>query len=150
MKKNISIKLKAALLVVVFGLNTAVGFACAIGLDMSFNNTHHHGEEAIEVHVHADGKKHHHETPAHRHNDKNKDGKGGCCNNSIIIFSQADKSVPQSNIVFSTVFFPAFFAIYYGIDISYPSQVSCSSKYFVRSYHPPIPDIRISIQSFQI
>ena len=57
MKINISIQLKAAFLLVVFGLNTLVGFACAVGVDMSFNSSHH-DEEAIEVHVHADGTKH--------------------------------------------------------------------------------------------
>lgn len=149
MRRSISIQLKAALLLVIFGLNTVVGFACTIGIDMGFNTSHHDDEEAPEVHVHADGKKHHHEKPTHSHDDKHKEEKGGCCNDSVIKFSQADKSVPQTNI-FSPVFFTAFLATYYAIDISYPSQVTGSTKYFVRSYHPPIPDIRISIQSFQI
>lgn len=150
MKRNLSIQLKAALLLTVFGLNTAIGFACAIGVDMSFNSTHHHDEKATEVHVHADGKKHHHEKPTHSHENKHKEEKGGCCNDSVIKFSQADKSVPQSNSIVNPVFFTAFIATYYNIDITYPSQVSGNTKYFVRSYHPPIPDIRIAIQSFQI
>lgn len=150
MKTNRSIQLKAVLLLLVFGLNTVVGFACAMGLDMSFNSTHHHGEEATAVHVHADGKKHHHEKPAHNHEKKHKEEKGGCCNDSVIKFSQADKSVPQSNSIVNPAFFTASIASYYYIDITYPSQVSGSTKYFVRSYHPPIPDIRIAIQSFQI
>ena len=150
MKSISSIQLKAALLFVVFGLNTVVSFACAISVDMGFNTSHHHDEEATEVHIHADGKKHHHEKPTHSHNNKDKEEKGGCCNDSVIKFSQVDKPVPQPNIIVSPVFFAAFIATYYAIDISYPSQVSGSTKYFVRNYHPPIPDIRISIQSFQI
>ena len=150
MKRNISIQLKAALLLVVFGLNTAVGFACSVGIDMKFNTSHHHNEEVTEVHVHSDGKKHHHEKPAHSHDKEHKDEKSGCCNDSVIKFTQVDKLVPQSNIIVSPVFFTAFIAAYYTIDISYPSQVNGSNKYFVRNYHPPIPDIRVAIQSFQI
>lgn len=149
MKTNGSIRLKAGLLLLIFGLNTVVGFACAMGMNMGFN-TSHHDDEATEVHVHADGKEHHHEKPTHDHEKKHKEEKGGCCNDSVIKFSQADKSVPQSNSIVNPVFFTAFIATYFDIDITYHSQVSGSPKYFVRSYHPPIPDIRIAIQSFQI
>ena len=155
MKKNISIQLKAALLLIVFGLNTVVGFACAMGVDMDFNTTHHHDEEATEeVHLHSNGEKHEHHNKSanHQHEENNKESKekDGCCNDSIIKLSQSEKSIPQPNIVISPVFFTAFTAAYYNIDILYPSQVTASVKYFVRSYHPPIPDIRIAIQSFQI
>ena len=154
MKGNISIQLKAALLLVVFGLNTVVGFACAIGVDMGFNPTHHHDEEATEVHVHANGEKHEHHNKSvnHHHEENNNEQKekGGCCNDKVIKVYQTDKAVPQSNTIISPVFFTAFVAAYYHIDISYPSQISGYTKYFVRSYHPPIPDIRIAIQSFQI
>lgn len=150
MKRNISIQIKATLLLVVFALNTVVGFACSVGIDMGFNSSDHQDEEATEVHAHADGKKHHHEKPAHSHDNKHKDEKGGCCTDSVIKFSQADKSVPQSNIIVSPVFITAFAAAYYDTNILYPSQVNSSNKYFVRSYHPPIPDIRVAIKSFQI
>jgi len=150
MKRKLTIQLKAALLLAVFGLNTSVGFACAVGIDMSFNTSHHSDEEVTEVHIHGDSKKHNHEKTAHDHDNKNKEEKDDCCNDSVIKFSQTDKSVPQSNIIINPVFFKAFIANYYALDISYPSQVNGSKKYFVRSYHPPIPDIRIAIQSFQI
>lgn len=150
MKKNISIQLKAALLLIVFGLNTVVGFACAMGVDMGFNTTYHHDEEATEVHVHSNGEKHeHHDKSANNHHDEQNE-KGGCCNDSVIKLSQTEKSVPQSNSIISPVFFTTFITTYYNIDILYPSQVTASVKHFVRSYHPPIPDIRIAIQSFQI
>lgn len=150
MKRNISIQLKAALLLVVFGLNTVVGFACAMGVDMGFNTTHHHDEEATEVHIHANGEKHehHNNSATHHHGEENE--KGGCCNDSVIKLSQTEKSVPQSNIIISPIVFTTFITTHYNIDISYPSQVTTSVKHFVRSYHPPIPDIRIAIQSFQI
>ena len=66
MKKSITIKLKAAFLLIIFAFNTIVGFACAMGADMEFNATHHHDEEMtdVSVHVHADGKKHQHHDEA--------------------------------------------------------------------------------------
>ena len=153
MKRNISIQLKALFLLLVFAFNTAVGFACAIGVGMGFN-THHHGEEATgaAVHVHADGKKHQHHKEAgkHHHDEKDSSKKDDCCTDKVVKISQTDKAVPHSPIINNLVFFTAFIASYYSIDISFPSQVSTSNKYFVRGHHPPIPDIRIAIQSFQI
>lgn len=149
MKRNISIQLKAALLLVVFAMNTLVGFACAIGLDMGFNAHHHEEEEtAVAVHVHANGKKHHHEETENKHagNDKKDD----CCNDKVLNLLKTDKAVPQYAKLISPIFTAAFIPAYYTINISYPSQVSTANKYFVRGHHPPIPDLRIAIQSFQI
>jgi hypothetical protein len=148
MSKALSIQLKAAFLLFTFSLNMIVGFACAVGVDMSFNTTHHHEEEATVVHVHADGKKHHHEEAEHKHSRK--DGKDNCCNDKVINLSQADKAVPQAAKLLSPIFFTAFVVTYYNINITYVSQVNTPNKYFVRGHHPPIPDIRIAIQSFQI
>ncbi len=56
-----SIKFKAALLAVIFGLNPVIGFACSINIDMGFNSNHHGHEEAeAVVHIHKDGNKHIH------------------------------------------------------------------------------------------
>ncbi len=154
MKRNISIQLKAALLLVVFGLNTLVGFACAVGVDMGFNATHHYDGEATEVHEHAGGIKHDHHDQATKHEHKEikteKKEEKGCCNDSLVKLSQTEKSIPQSNTIISPVFFTVFIASFYDIDILYPSQVAPGVTYFLRSYHPPIADIRIAIQSFQI
>lgn len=141
----------------VFSLNTVVGFACALGVDMGFNS-HHHDDEATEavVHVHADGKKHHHQSEGdgHQHehkgdNHKSKDDKDNCCNDKVTKFSQLDKAVPQPSAV-NAIFFTAFISSFYNIDTLVASQITKSTKYFVRSHHPPIPDIRIAIQSLQI
>ncbi len=147
-----SIQLKAAFLLTVFALNTLVGFACAVGLDMGFNSSHHHDEEATEVHVHADGTKHQHHAKAatHHHDSKDASKKDDCCNEKVVKISQEDKALPQAHTIINPVFFSAFVASYYNIDIFYPSQVTASTRYFVRSYHPPISDIRIAIRSFQI
>ena len=152
MNLNRSIQLKAVLLLVVFGLNTLIGFACSVGMDLGINKSHHHGKESSEVHLHKDGKKHHHDHPkkSGNHSQKHKEKKDDCCTDSVAKLSQSDKSVPQTSIILSPLFFSAFISCYYNIDIFFPSQVTGSIKYFVRNYHPPIADIRIAIQSFQI
>lgn len=142
----------ATILLVVFAFNSVVGFACAIGVDMGFNS-HHHKEEAttVSVHTHADGKKHtHHKKPVHHHDENNKDEKDGCCNDSVLKISQADKTLAQPLVITSPIFFTAFIAPYRDFNVLSLSQVKTTFKYFVRSYHPPIPDIRIAIRSFQI
>ncbi len=148
MSKAISIQLKAASLLIIFSLNMFIGFACILGVDMGFNTQQHHEEEATEMHVHANGKKHHHKKAEHKHPDEDK--KGDCCNDKVIKISQADKAIPQITKRIIPIFFTAFVATYYNINIFCPSQASTSNKYFVRGHHPPIPDIRIAIQSFQI
>ena len=165
MKINTPIQLKAAFLMIVFSLNTIIGFACAVGVDMGFNSKHHHEEEATEavVHVHKNGKQHvHHEKKnGHSHNKshshdlathqhKSGSDKDNCCNDKVKNFQQLDKSVPNSVNVIHPIFFTAFLASYYNINILPHSDIVKDIKPFVRSYHPPIPDIRIAIQSFQI
>lgn len=156
MNQNISIQIKAAFLIIVFSLNTMIGFACAIGIDMGFNKTHHEEETTEDVvHIHKDGKKHVHYNEAGKHHDetsnhhKAKDGKDNCCNDKVIKITQLDKFIPQSLSAINPVFFTIFISSFYNIDLLFTSQ-SVSIKYFVRSHHPPIPDIRIAIQSFQI
>ena len=126
-----------------------IGFACAVGVDMGFNSHHHEEEEtAVSVHTHADGQKQHHEEAEYKH--KNNDKKDDCCNDNVLKIFQTDKAVPQFAKLLSPVFSNIFVPVYYSVNISYPSQVSTSNKYYVSGHHPPIPDIRIAIRSFQI
>ena len=153
MKRNIAIQLKTAFLLLVFGLNTMVGFACAIGVDMGFNTSHHHNETTeVSIHVHSDGKKHahHDQTPKHHHDNQTTSKKGDCCNDKVVKISQEDKAISQLFNIVSPVFFSALIATYNNLDVFNSSQVTASARYFVRNYHPPISDIRIAIQSFQI
>ena len=126
-----------------------VGTACALGVDMGFNSHHHEEEETeVSVHEHTNGKQHHHEEAEHKHTDKDK--KDNCCNDDVLKLFKTDKAVPQFAKLISPIFYTAFQPAYNTINIFYPSQVSTSNKYYVRGHHPPIPDIRIAIQSFQI
>ena len=154
MKRNISIQLKAAFLLIVFGLNTMVGFACAMGVDMGFNTTHHHDEEAIEVHEHADGFKHDHHKQAAKHqheeNKPEKEEKKGCCNDDVQKLQSLDKALNQNaKTVIDVPVFTAIISAFLGIDV-YNLSNNYPSKYRVRFFYPPPTDIRIAIQSFQI
>jgi len=157
-------KIKALFLMTVFSLNTVVGFACSVGVDMGFNSNHHHVQETNDpvVHIHSDGKKHihyeekknhnhgksHHHEQANNH-QKSKDGKDNCCNDQVLQFEQLDKSVPHSLNIIYPIFLTAFFDAFYNVILP-SSDIVKDIKQFVRSYHPPISDIRIAIQSFQI
>ncbi len=140
-KKEIQMRLNAALLLIVFSMNIIVGFACAVGLDRIFNS-HHQGN--AEVAGHHDS---HHHTDEEK-NASSKESKDNCCNDHVIKLSQVDKSLSHS--FNSIVFFSTFITCFYNIDILHTFRASLCIKYFVRNYHPPIPDIRIAIQSFQI
>ena len=155
MKINPTIQLKAAFLIIVFSLNTIIGFSCAIGMDMGFNSKHHQEEEGLETmtHSHTLGNSHHaakahQEKTCNTHNPNGK--KDNCCNNEVLKFSQLDKSVPGTLNIVAPVFFTAFISSFYNINLAFSSVKSANTRFFARSHHPPIPDIRIAIQSFQI
>ncbi len=148
---------------IVFSCNTIIGFSCGIGMDMSFKSKDHNSKKAIKttVHVHADGKKHiHHEKSSNDNNKKSErnkndvdkrsnENKETCCTSKVTKFEQLDKLVPQS-IKVHDIFYTTFVSTFYANLILYSSYIDTSLKYFVRSHHPPIPDRRIAIQSFQI
>lgn len=165
MKNKTSIQIKAAFLLVVFALNTLVGLACSIGIDMKFNSSHHDQDEVAVpvVHIHADGKNHVHKevTGKHDHgnghhhdeqaaNNKSKDGKDNCCNDKVVKLDQLDKSLAKTIDCNHFVFFTTFISVFHYTDLLYNFQFTSKVKHFVRNHHPPIPDIRIAIQSFQI
>jgi len=146
MKKIKSIQLKAAFLLIAFSLNTIIGFACAVGLDMGFNSHHHNEEESIpiETSVHHSVLNHQH---ANHHQSKDEDN---CCHDKVTAISQLDKAIPQSfSISINFIFLSGLTSAFYNIDLL-NSVRATHIKYFVRTHHPPIPHIRIAIQSFQI
>jgi len=163
MKRNISIQLKAAFLLTVFALNTVVGLACAIGLDMSFNTKHHDEEQKIKtpIHVHSDGHKHEHNKVANKHkhdhgNEANKRNheekkapeKDGCCTDEVVKFQNVEKNLtPKTNI--DAPSFVAIVSTFIGIDL-YNITKAFPPKKIVRFFYPPPPDILISIQKFQV
>lgn len=154
MNKNRSIKIKAAFLLLVFAFNIVVGFACGLGIDMGFNS--HELEKkknGSKIHVHANGKElvHGPEKGKHNHADKkHHHEEGGCCTDGVVKLAQIEKAIPTTTTFTNPNFTTAFIGTFYSPDIFYKSQFVEPRKYFVRGHHPPIPDIRIAIQSFQI
>jgi hypothetical protein len=172
MIKNKSIQLKAALLLTVFGLNTLVGFACAIGLDMDFNTTyhkdaatessihihadgkkHHHNPEPakVKVHVHADGKKHEHKSepvkPLHDKKETPKKESKDCCTDNVLKFQSLDKNLNQNlKIEKATITWVNILNIFSGFDFK---VLQAPPKYIASYFHPP-PNILIIIHRFQI
>lgn len=152
MKQNLSIQLKAAFLLTVFSLNIVVGFACSVGIGMGFN-AHHHDAEMM-----MDNSSHHHAMQANasqHHDEMNTENSKGdddnCCKDKVTNLTTADKSLPQSySALINPVFLTSFISTFYQADVFISYAENTSSKHFVRSSPPTIPDIRIAIQSFLI
>lgn len=145
MKRNKSIKLKAAILLIVFVLNTILGFACSVGLDMGFN--HHHHEEGTEIST-----THHDEDVIIYSSKTSVIPFENCCNQKVIEIARADKQVSAS-IHITIPFFNS------NTDFLHPgivcenllSQVENTTKwYLVQGHHPPIIPIYIVVQNFRI
>jgi len=172
-----TIQYKAAFLLFVFSLSTIVGFACSLGLNMTFNATHHEVAADNQQPSHEHGKSHEHPTStditqnpvgAHQHSGDHHQGKtdphkqvsnlqenpeDDCCKDEVAKFEKSDKRTPQPfnyNLQppFVTLGFNTPFNIKIDVQASYLHLPS--NKYFVRNHHPPIADTRIAIQSFLI
>jgi hypothetical protein len=155
MKSFTSIQSKAAFLTFVFLLNTIVGFACAIGTDMGVKTDHHQKPEiSAHSHKHDDGHKHKH--PEHKQaatdHHAPKESKDNCCKDQVEKLTKADK-LHQSSFDYSLLSLPSFIlpaAVQNFGGTSGIVLVNVSNSHFVRHCRPPIPDVRIAIQSFQI
>ena len=152
-----SIKLKAAVLCIVFASNTILGFACAVGVDMALIKriVHHVGiMEAPEssLGVHDVGKKHHHkdEKKAPGKDDCCNKEKDDCCNKKVVLFEHLDKTITQpATATFAVPFveLPPFLSLNTRI---YSATSITVLNHIIRNLHPPPEDIRVSIRSFQI
>ena len=148
-----TIKYKALFLLVSFSLNTLVGFACSLGIDMGFNSKHHHDdEEATETSVHAGGKEHQHhdEEIKHQHDSKEDSEKGGCCNDGVIRFQNLEKNLNQNNTpVIHAHVFTTILSDFWNVNV-FNCAKALPQKYKASVFHPPPTDILIAIQRFQI
>lgn len=179
MSQKLSIQLKAGFILLVFSLNTVVGFACAVGLDMGFNTSHHDGNavEVKEIHVHEDGAIHHHGSASanesadkhesgaahhHGHDDnvpvkQEKDGKSlagkdesGCCSDEVLKFQSLDKNLNQTtNNIVDAQVFVAMLSTFFGVDLIAITK-EVPPKFKARFYYPPPADILLATQRFQI
>ena len=157
MKTCSSIQYKAAFLTIVFLLNTIVGFACAVGTEMDFNREHHKEQKTVHSseHTHKNNKPHDH---AQHDHDKSvadhhepKSSKDNCCKEEVAKLTKADK-LYQPGFDYSLLSLSFFIlpSTVYRIGNLGIYPVNIPNAYFVRHCRPPIPDVRIAIQSFQI
>lgn len=154
-----SIRFKAFFLLLVFISNTFIGLACTLGLNSVFQSNHHQKNTNAAVHIHKDGKRHDHSKSEKRHNSheininkksQSEDSKDECCNRKIQQLQSLEKFVPDNINISHPVFFTAFAISYFNIVKPTYKDIVKNRWWSVRNYHPPIPDIRIAIQSFQI
>ncbi|WP_315822709.1 hypothetical protein [Paraflavitalea speifideaquila] len=153
MKRNRAIRLKAFFLLAVFVLNTLVGFACAVGLDMGFNTKHHHHDDPIAAnitHRHDEGVTLHHNHHEEADNAKKSATDDNCCNNDVIRFTQLDKLLAHA--VNTSIEAPAILVYFHFLYQSYISPFTQRTRQLqvVRPYVESSRGIRVSIQSFQI
>jgi hypothetical protein len=141
MKRFGAIQIKAAFLLAVFSLSMMVGFACAVHLTTLLFGHHHKEVKTVGQNSHGkEEAKPHEKGPC----------KDNCCNEHVVKIAQADKTVPHFFTGLNVIFFTALISSTYNIQILKSFGAELPVKYFVRGHHPPIPDIRIAIQSFQI
>lgn len=134
-------KSKAIFLLVIFLLNTLVGFGCALGMEAS---THTH-----KGHDHG----HHHAT-THEHNTTPVSGlkfsqEDPCCKTLVNDLVTQSKLVPESGKV---ILLPLMWLPVYSYALSVPPVdiEQLQNVPATQSERPPNPDIRILIQSFQL
>ncbi len=132
-------------------MNIIIGFACAMGVNMGYNAHHHESEEMEQQNAVHSVSIHHGETSIlGHHHSTNESSKDDCCSHGVKDLTLGSKTVPNKISIVQPEFFIAFVGAYINAGIfSYANTVT-NPHSFARSYHPPIPDIRIAIQSFQI
>ena len=150
--RNTSIKLKAAFLLMVFSLNTVVGFACSVGVDMGYN-THHHEHGKKHSHKHSENHSSHQQSHLKKGTTFSASrSKDDCCSNDVARFTLLDKSVTDNSIHLQVpVFLLAFTSTFLPQADDAPALAVNSRFQFVRrSCFLNDTDVRIAIQSFQI
>jgi hypothetical protein len=150
MKKNFTIQLKASFLLVVFSLNI-ICWGCPAGLCMC-------GKQEATAENKSVCKEHKcmpvtdccHKKITARKNSTSKGCRKTPCNDNIVNFSKIDKNCTQHFSPINNIFFTTFISSFSNIDVLKTFDAEVSIKNYLQKYHPPIPDIRVAIRSFQI
>ena len=139
------LQFKAIFLILIFGANTLIGFCCSMGMNMSFSPFSSTQISSFKNAQHKDHQKH--IVQSHKKNSLND---GNCCNGRVVNLAQTDKSLAVFPVLVNPVFFTSFISSFFNYNSSLLPQINPTDRYFLKSYHPPITDIRIAIRSFQI
>jgi hypothetical protein len=166
MKTSGTIKYKALFLLVSFSLNSVVGFACSLGVDMGFNSNYpSHGND--KQHEHADAghqpehdgtNSHYHqqEVKSHNHSDKQNNAVSftfqradDCCKDFVAGFQSMDKMpAKQNSAQQKTTNISPFIPLIADADNKEGFVLHLRIPPREVDYSPP--DIRVFIQSFLI
>ena len=161
-------KTKALFFLVIFLLNTLVGFACTLHLEYASpkkkanGHTHdhsahtHHDSASQEDANHHDSHNHHspknktaHTSTGHTHSQAGSAEDDSCCQDEVSKFYSLDKIAPHSEKIIAKA--PVLDIIIFCYNpLATLHIVKGSIKYIDNRQRPPTRDIRIAIQSFQI
>ena len=131
----------------VFSLNTLLGLACSLGINLGYNKHHHQ----VAQNARSSNHQNHHNVSAKPEHCKQKpvSSKDDCCSHTVTSFNLVNKTIPQSVNVSNPVFVTSFVASFFTVPLLQEGGIK-STRHFPQNYHPPIKDIRIAIQSFLI
>ena len=141
---------------IIFSLNMVLGFACSVGIDMGYNQSHHHSETTNSTHPHSSVHQtapndHHTSHTASTNAHSSKSGTEDCCKNQVHQFAKLDKLSLQlpDFVVIPGLFVSSISSCYYTHTLN--NYISLfENNYFALHHHPPDTDLRIIIQRFQI
>ncbi len=150
MKSKIIIQAKASFLILLLTVNI-ICWNCPMGFCTcgNFNSSENKSVTTEQRYMHKKnccGK----DLTQQQTNNAPKGQNNDACNHNIIKFSQIDK---LCSIVFTggNHIFTSLIPSFYTTNCLTASGVNINIlNYCLRNYHPPIPDIRIAIRSFQI
>ena len=143
-------------MLLVFGLNTVIGFACAVGFTIGSKNhhaesskPHEHATEAKPKHEHAGKAAHGHGTKTtHQHNKaENKNQKDNCCKDEVVKFQNLDKVLQQHSKALFTPVLVAFVSSFL-LDINQYTTAHVQKVY--RTFYPPPKQIITLIHRYQV
>ena len=162
-----TMKYKALFLLVTFSLNTVIGFACSLGVDMGFNSDHHSNNRG-QQHEHSDAANHHehdgnnshshqHETKSHHHSDTENNtvsfssqSEDNCCKDFVIGFQSLDKLLANQNNAQQKITDLSPFIIVLIAEATNTKGFVLHLRIPPKEVDYSPPDIRVFIQSFLI
>jgi len=154
-----TIQWKALILLIIFGLNTVLGFACAIGGNIGAKSHHKKNDQKHEhqsnvhtKHVHGVPAKHSHDHgDAHKHanvksQNENKE-KDNCCKEEVAKFQNLDKALNQNS---KAIISPMLIAYVNNFFLSVDAVTTAYSQTVYRTFYPPPKGILTIIHRYQI
>jgi len=153
MKRNRTIQLKAAFLLLIFTLHTVIGYTCAADINFGLAATDFQNETPAEFSDYVQSYDHLHSAlndDRKQENDLSQQAaKSDCFKNKAARYKSLDKiNVRHAHVIVNNQRL-AILTSFRTIDYFNKAQ-KFHQKYKILSFHLPPPDIRVLISSFQI